>query len=148
MYHLDVVTGTSLANPITARLTKRFGSGGLENGLNRGPGVCRTTGHERGTMTGTLLSSRNTGTDKQEALLLELVGPSDGVGIVGVTAINDYVTLLKVGNKLLDEGVNGITGLDEENDFAGSLQLGSKLLDGVSTLDVCAFQTKNPLVRF
>ena len=94
MYHFDVVTGTGLANPITARLTERLGSGGLEDGLNRWPGGCRATGHKRGTVAGTLLSSRNTRTDEQEALRLKLLGPSDGVGIMGVSAINDDITLL------------------------------------------------------
>jgi len=88
------VAGTGFTNPIAARLTERLGSGGLEDGLNCGPGGCRATRHERGTMTGTLLSSGNTGPDKQEALPLELLGPSDGVGVVGITAINDDITLL------------------------------------------------------
>jgi len=103
VYHFDVVTGAGFANPITARLTERLGSGGLEDGLNRRPGCCGATGHKRGTMTGTLLSSRNTGTDEQEALLLEFLGPSDGVGIMGVTAINDDITLLQMGDELLDK---------------------------------------------
>jgi hypothetical protein len=133
--HLDVVTGAGLTNPITARLIERLGSSSLEDGFDCGPGCCRTTGHERGTMTGTLLSSRNTGTNEQEALRLELLGPSDGIGIVGVTAINDDITLLQMGDELLDEGVNSITSFDEEDDFSWSLQLGSELLDGVSALD-------------
>jgi len=148
VYHFDVVTGTGFANPITARLAESFGCGSLEDGLNRRPGGRRATGHKRGTMTGTLLSSRNTGTDKQQALFLELLGPSDRVGIMGVTAINDDITLLQMGDELLDEGVNGVTGLDKEDDFAGPLQLGSELLDGVSTLDVGAYKPKRLLVDY
>ena len=60
MDHLNVVTGASLTDPITARLTKRFGSSGLEDGLDGGPGSWRTAGHERRAMTGTLLASGNT----------------------------------------------------------------------------------------
>ena len=147
MNHLDVVTGASLANPITARLTERLGSSGLEDGLNRGPSGRRTTGHERRTMTGTLLSSRNAGTNEQETFLLEFLGPSDRVGIVGVTAINDDITLFEMGDELLDERVDGITGLDKEDNFAWPLQLGSELLDGVSTLDFGAYGAERAPIR-
>ena len=63
---------------------------------------------------------------------------------MGITTVNDDITLLEVGNELLDEGVNGITGLDKENDFAWLLEFGNELLDGVSTLDVGAYKVKNP----
>ena len=82
MNHLDVVTGASLANPITARFAKCFGSGSLEDGLDFGPRSCRTARHERRAMTGTLLSSRDTGTNEQKTFLLELLSPPDGVGVV------------------------------------------------------------------
>ena len=64
MDHLDVVTGAGFTNPITARLIERFGSGGLEDGFDYGPGGWRTTGHKRRAVTGTLLPSRNTGTNE------------------------------------------------------------------------------------
>ena len=57
---------------------------------------------------------------------------------MGVTAVNDNITLLEMWNELLNEGVNGITSLDQEYDFAWLLQLGNELLNGVSTLDFCA----------
>lgn len=147
MNHLDVVAGAGLTNPITARLTERLSSGGLEDGLNCGPGCCRAAGHERRTIAGTLFSSRNTGTNEQEALLFKFLGPPNGIGIVGVTTVNDDITLLEMGDELLNKGVDSITGLDEKNDFARSLQFGSELLDGVSALDFGACQTKRPLVR-
>ena len=146
MDHLDVVTRAGLTNPITARLTERFGSGGLEDGLNCGPGGCRTTRHERRSMSGTLLSSRNAGTNEQEALFLEFLGPSDGVGVVGVAAINDDVTLLKMGDELLDEGVNSVAGLDEEDNFAWPLQLGSELLDRVGSLHLGSYNAERPRI--
>lgn len=86
-------------------------------------------------MAGTLLSSRNTRTNEQEAFLLEFFGPADGVGVVRVAAINDDITLLEVGDELLNKGVNGSTCLDKEDDFSWLLQLCNELLDGVSTLD-------------
>ena len=98
MDHLDVVTGAGLTDPITARFTKRLGSSSLEDGLDLGPGGRRTTGHERRTVSSTLLSTRNARTNEQEALILELLGPSDGVGIVGVATINDDITFVEMGN--------------------------------------------------
>ena len=136
MDHFDVVTGTSFTNPVTTRLIKRFGSSGLENGLNCGPGKCRTTGHEGRTIAGAFLSSRNPGTNKQETLLLELLRPADRVRVVRVTAIDDDITLVKKGDELLNKGVNGITGLNKENNFAWLLQLCNELIDRVSTLNL------------
>ena len=98
-------------------------------------------------MTGALLSSRNTRTNEQEALLLKLFGPSDGIGVMRITTIDDDITLLKMGSELLDEGINGRTGLDEEDNFAWLLELRNELLDGVSTLNVGAYKGKSPLIR-
>lgn len=147
MDHLDVVTGASLTNPITARLTERFSGSSLEDGLNRGPGGCRTTGHEGRTVTSTLLSSRDARANEQEALLLELLGPSDGVGVVGITAIDDDIALLEMGNKLLNKGINSIASLDKEDNFAWPLELGGELLDGVSALDLGSCKAKGPSIR-
>ena len=93
-------------------------------------------------MAGTLLSSRNTRTNKQETLRLELPSPADRVGIVRVTAINDDITLLEMGNELLNKGVNSITSLYEEDNFAWFFQLCNELLNRVSTLDVGALKEK------
>ena len=89
-------------------------------------------------MTGTLLTAGNTRADEEEALGLELLAAADGVGVVGVTTIDDDVSGLKVGDELLDELVNGRTGLDEEDDLAGALELGAKLLNGVRANDLGA----------
>ena len=147
MDHLDVVTRAGLTDPIAARFTKCFGSCSLEDRLNSGPGGRRTTRHERRTVAGALLTSRNTRANEQEALLLKLLGPSDGIGVMGVTTVNDDITLFEMGNELLDEGVNGSTGFDKEDDFAWPLELGNELLDGMSTLDIGAYKAKSPSIR-
>ena len=98
MNHLDVVPRASLANPVTARFTEGLGSSSLEDWFDGGPGGCGTARHEGRTMAGTFLSSRNTRTDEQEALLLKFLRPSDGIGIVRVTTIYNDVALLEVGN--------------------------------------------------
>ena len=136
--HFHVVSGTVLSDPITARLAVDLGGRGLEDGLDVRPGGRRTTGHERGTITSALLTAGNTGTNEEEALGLELLGATDRVRVVRVTAVNDDVTLLEVRQELLNEGIDGRTSLDEKDDLARTLQLGAELLDRVSTLDVRA----------
>lgn len=147
MDHLDVVTRAGLTDPITARFTKCFGSCSLEDRLNCGPGGRRTTRHEGRTVAGALLPSRNTRANEQEALRFKLLGPSDGIGVMGVTTVNDDIALFEMGSELLDEGVNGRTGLDKEDDFAWPLELGNELLDGMSTLDSGAYKARSPSVR-
>lgn len=104
-----------------------------------GPGGIRTTGHERRTVPGTLLTTRDTRADKQETLGLELMGSSDRVGVVGVTTVNDDVTLLEVRLELSNEVVDSLTGLDEEDDSPRPLELSAELLNGVGANDVGAF---------
>lgn len=89
-------------------------------------------------MTGTLLTARDTGANEKETLGLELLGATDRIGIVGVTAIDDDVALLEERLKLADEAVDGGTGLNKENDFARALELRDELLNGVSALDFSA----------
>jgi len=101
-----------------------------------GPSGVGSTGHEGRTVSGTLLTTRDTGTDEQETLGLELVGSSDRVRVVRVTTVNDDVTLLKVGLELSDEVIDGLTGLDKEDDSSRGLELGAELLDGVGTDNV------------
>ena len=95
-----------------------------------------TTWHEGRTVSGTLFTTRDTGTDEEETLLLEFVGSSDRVGVVRVSTINDDISLLEERLELTDEVVNGLTGLDEEDDSPGSSELLAKLLNGVGTNDV------------
>ena len=134
--HLHVVTRASLADPVTARLAVDLSSRSLEDLLDMGPCSGRATGHERGTVTGTLLTTGHTGTDVADALGGEVLGAAVGVGVVGVATVDDDVALLEVGDKLLDELVYGITGLDEEDDFTWALELCAKLFDGPRSLDL------------
>ena len=89
-------------------------------------------------MTGTLLTTRNTRADEEEALGLELLGAADGVGVVGVATVDDDVTGLKEGDELLDEVVDGRAGLDEEDDLARALELLAELLNRPGTDNVGA----------
>jgi hypothetical protein len=136
--HLDVVAGTGLADPVATWLTLGLGGGLLEDLLDVWPSGIGTTWHEGWTVSGTLLTTRDTGTDKEQALGLELVGSSDRVGVVRVTTVNDDVALLEVGLELADEVVYGLTGLDEEDDSPWGLELGAQLLDRVGADNVGA----------
>lgn len=135
MNHLDVVTSTLVTDPVTASLTIALSSDALEDILDVGPGGLVTTGHEGGTVTGTLLTTRDTTTDEADALLVEVLGAAVAVGEVRVTTVNDDITLLKERQKGLDEVIDGLAGHDQEHDATGTLQLGAELLNGVSTND-------------
>lgn len=132
MNHLDVVASTLVTDPLAAGLAVRLGGDVLEDILDVRPGLLVATGHDRGTVAGTLLTTGDTGTDKADTLGVEVLGAAVGVGEVRVATVNDDVTLLKtVLEEELDEVVDGLTGHDEEHHAARSLELGDELLDAV-----------------
>ena len=135
VYHLHVVSGTALADPVSTRLTLDLRRSLLEDLLDGGPGGSRSTGHERRTVTSTLLTTRHTGTDEQQTSGLKLLGAADRGGVVRVTAINDDITGLEIGLELCNEIVDGRTSLDEQDNLAGPLQFSDELLNRVSALD-------------
>jgi len=75
--HLDVVTRTSFAYPVTARFAVRLSSSFLENLLDMWPGSGRTTRHERRSISGTFLTTRYTGANEKEALGLKGLGTTN-----------------------------------------------------------------------
>lgn len=132
MNHLDVVASTLVTDPLAAGLAVRLGGDGLEDVLDVGPGLLVATGHDGGTVAGTLLTTGDTGTDVADTLLLEVLGAAVGVGEVRVATVNDDVTLLKaVLEEELNEVVDGLAGHDEEHHAPGLLELGDELLDAV-----------------
>lgn len=139
MDHLDVVTGTIFTDPVTAGLTLCLCSGLLEDLLDCGPGGGVSTRHQRRTIPGPLFTTRHTGPNEQQALSRELLDTACGVGVMGVTTVDDDVTLLEMRLELLDESVDGGTSLDEEDNLARGLELCDELLDRVCALDFCAY---------
>lgn len=135
--HLNVVSGASLTNPVAARLSVDLSRGLLEDLLDCWPCSSGASRHQRRAVASTLLTARDTRPNEEQALGLEFLGAANGVGIVGVTAVDDDVARLKVGLELLDEIVNSLASLHEENNLARALELGDELLDGVRALDVC-----------
>lgn len=108
--HLDVVTSTLVTDPLTAGLAIRLGGDALEDILDVRPGLGVTTGHDRGTVTGTLLTTGDTSSDVADTLGGKVLGAAVGVGVVGVTTVDDDVAGLGTGlEELLDEVCAGST---------------------------------------
>lgn len=140
MYHLDVVSGTGFPDPVTAGLAVDLSSGSLEYFFDGRPRSGGTARHKGRTITSTLLATRNTRSDEQEALSLELLGATDRIGIVRVTTVDDDVARIKIRLKLGDKAVNGRTSLDEEDNLAWTLELGDELLNRVCALNFGAWE--------
>jgi hypothetical protein len=79
---------------LAAWLVVALGRDGLQDILDVWPGLLVTTGHDRGTITSSLLTAGDTGTDEAESLLGKVAGAAVGIGEMRVAAINDDVTLL------------------------------------------------------
>lgn len=133
MDHLDVVAGTLVTDPVTACLTIALGRDALEDVLDRRPCSLVTAGHQRGAVSGTLLTTGHTGANEVKALVLQVLGPAVGVGEVRVTTVDDDVSGLEQGQEGLDPVVDSLAGLDKEHDTTRLLELGDELLGGVGT---------------
>ena len=67
MHHLDIVTSTLVADPLTAGLAIALGGDRLEDVLDVRPRLLLTTGHKGWPIAGTLLTAGDTGTYEAEA---------------------------------------------------------------------------------
>lgn len=133
--HLDIVASTLVANPLATSLAVALGGNALEDILDEWPGLLVATGHERGAISGTLLTTGNTGTDESEALALEVLGAAVGIREVGVSTIDDDVTLAEQRQKSLNPLIDGFASLDKQHNTARRLELVDKLLVVVSAND-------------
>jgi hypothetical protein len=129
--HLDVVTSTLVANPLTASIAIALSGDALEDVLDVGPGLLITTGHDGGAVSGTLLTTGDTRADESDLLLGKVLGAAVGVGEVGVTTVDDDVARVKEREDLLDPVVDSLASLDQKHDTAGRLELADELLDAV-----------------
>jgi hypothetical protein len=82
----------TIANPLTAWFAVTLGRDGLENIFDVLPRILGAAGHNRRTITSTLLATGDTSTDKAETLFGKISGAAVRVGIVGVASINDDVS--------------------------------------------------------
>ena len=131
--HLDVVSGTLVTDPLAAGLAIALGGDALENILDVWPGLLVTTGHDGWAVSGTLLTTRDTGTDESDTLAAEVLGAAVGVWVVGVTTVDDDVALFNTAlvQEKLDKVIDWLSSHDEQHHSSGLLELGDKLLDGV-----------------
>ena len=72
--HLDVVSGSILADPVAARLLPDLGRDALEDGFDVFPRLCVSPRHEGGTVASAVLSPTHSTADKEETLLSEELG--------------------------------------------------------------------------
>ena len=134
--HLDKVAGTLVTDPVAAGLAVvALGGNALEDVLDVRPGGLVATGHQRGAVAGTLLTTGDTAADEADALGSQLFSAAIAVGKVGVATVDDDVALIEVRQQTGDEVVDGLTSHDKEHDTTGTLQLGAELLDGVGAND-------------
>lgn len=133
MHHLDVVTSALVTNPLTAWLAVRLGRDALEDVLDVWPCLLVTTWHDRWAVSGTLLATRDTGSNESNALLSEVLGAAVGVWEVGITTVNDDVAGLNtaLGEEGLDEVVDWLACHDEQHHTAWLLELRDELLDAL-----------------
>lgn len=129
------MSGSFISNPLATWLSVRLCRNGLEDVLDVWPRSLVSSWHDRWSVTGTLLTSRNTGTDEVDALLGEILGTAGGVWVVRIASINDDIALLEVWEESLNKVVDWLSSHDEEHDAAWGLELSTELLDGVSTFN-------------
>jgi len=133
--HLDVVTSTIIAHPVTAWFAITLGGNALKNVLDVWPRFFIATRHQARAVARTFLTSRDTGTDEADSLLSQVFASAIGIRVMRVSTIDDDVTLLTKRKHSLDEIVDGLSGLDEEHHAAGLLEHRHELLDGVGAND-------------
>lgn len=136
MNHLHVVTSTLVADPLATRLVVALGRDALQDVLDVRPSGLVTTGHDARAVSSSLLTAGHTSTDIANAVLLQLLAPACRVREMGVSAIDDDITLLEsVFAQLLDQAVDGVTGLDENHDPTGPLELGNEVGEALGADD-------------
>jgi hypothetical protein len=107
------VARTILSNPITAWFSIYLRCGLLEDVLDMWPSGGGTTRHEGRTISRTLFTTGNTGSDKEEAFLFEILCTTNGIGEVRIATVDDDIALFEIRDQLVDEIVNCDTSLDE-----------------------------------
>ena len=91
-------------------------------------GLGRTTGHDGRAVEGPFLTAGDTGADEVKVTGRHRGLTADGVGVQGVTAVDDDVPGLHGVGELLDHRVGGLAGLDHDQGATRALQGGDELL--------------------
>ena len=140
--HLHEVARTVGGNPCAAGCTVLgcLRCNLLEHGAEVLVGLCGTAGHHGGAPESALFAAGDANAYEVQALFSQGVLATDGVGEVGVTAVNNDVALIEHGGELLDHCVDGCARLDHNQDAAGRLEGVDEFLQGLGAdeVAVCA----------
>jgi len=137
MDHFDVMTGAVFADPFAAGGTVGdLGGDGLEDGLDVWPGGGAAAGHDRRAVAGAFFAAGHAGADVEESFGLDVLGAADGVLEERVTAVDDDIAGLEVGQEEIDELIDGAAGFDHEHDAAGAFERLDHFLDGMGAEDL------------
>lgn len=112
MNHLHIVTSTLVTNPVTAGFAITLGSNALENILDVWPRLLVSTRHQAGSISGTFLTTGDTRSHETDVFAGQIFRAAVGVREVGVTTVDDDVTIFEVGEEGLDKIVDWLSGHD------------------------------------
>src|ERR1017187_2335993 len=130
--HLDVVTRAVLANPVATRGSVfDFGRDGLEDGLDVRPRRGIAAGHDGRAEARALLAAGDAGADEKNSLGRPILGSPVRIGEQRISAVDDDVALLQMGEKLVDGVVDHVAGLHHDHHPARRLEQPAQLLHGV-----------------
>ncbi len=91
--HLHVVTGTAGADVDDAGLAIHLGGDGFEDRLHDIPRGGRAAGHDGRSLAGAFLTAGDAGADEAEAEIAKPFVAALGVGVEGISAVDDDVAL-------------------------------------------------------
>ena len=91
-------------------------------------GLAVAAGHHGRAETRAFLTAGNTAADEQETLFLELLLAADGVGPLGVAAVDDDVAGFENLREGVDHRVGGLAGLHHDHRAARALEAGGEFL--------------------
>ena len=130
VYHFDEVAGTVGADVGDAGDTVDVGGDGFEEGPEGFPGFFWAAGHDGWPVEGALLAAGDAGANEVEAAIGYFLFASDGVGVQGIAAVDDDVTVVHGVGELVNDSVGGVPCLDHDDGAAGFFEGCHEISDG------------------
>src|SRR5208283_3574612 len=96
--------------------------------------------HNRRPAQSSLLTPRDAGPDEEKSLRLKIFCPANSIGKMGITSVDDDVSLLKMRNDLFDEFIHRLARLYHQHDLARRLKRTDKLGNGMCPDDPFLFR--------
>ncbi len=146
------MSSTAWPDPFAARdvvVGSDLGRDRLEDRFDGRPSRFATAGHKARSLERSFFSTRNTRSDEQEPFAFDLLGPTFGIDVMGISTVDENIARLEVGCQLIDQIVDGWTSLDEHHHHPRSLEVLDHLWDRVATDEVLALGSRgHQLVDF